>query len=130
MDSDFICHHLNVNPFSPPKRKLPQRSSKEHSDAVRAEVLKLKRPGAIKEVFYPERLANMVVVKKKSGKWWACVDFPNLNKASLKDPFPLPRIDQLVDATAGHRDITSYHWLWVIKRILLSLCPPRTSITK
>ena len=31
-----------------------------------------------------------------------CVDFTDLNKACLKDLFPLPRIDQLVDATAGH----------------------------
>ena len=32
-----------------------------------------------------------------------CVDFTNLNKASPKDSFPLPRIDQLVDSTAGHK---------------------------
>ena len=31
-----------------------------------------------------------------------CVDFTDLNKACLKDPFPMPRIDQLVDATVGH----------------------------
>jgi len=43
-----------------------------------------------------------VVVKKKSGKWRVCVYFTNLNKACLKDPFPIPRIDQLVDATFGH----------------------------
>ena len=43
-----------------------------------------------------------MVVKKKSGKWQVCVDFTNLNKACSKDPFPLSRIDQLVDATVGH----------------------------
>ena len=64
--------------------------------------LKLKRAEAIKEVFYSEWLANTVVVKKNSGKWQVCVDFMDLNKACLKNPFPLPRIDQLVDATAGH----------------------------
>ena len=63
---------------------------------------KLKRVGVIKEVFYPKWLANTVVVKKKSGKWRVCVDFTDLNKACSKDPFPMPRIDQLVDATAGH----------------------------
>ena len=63
---------------------------------------KLKRAGAIKEVFYPEWLVNTMVVKKKSGKWRICVDFTDLNKACPKDPFPMPRIDQLVDATAGH----------------------------
>ena len=42
---------------------------------------KLKQVGAMKEVFYPEWLANTVIVKKKSGKWQVCVDFTNLNKA-------------------------------------------------
>jgi len=41
-------------------------------------------------------------VNKKSGKWRVCVDFTNFNKAYLKDPFPIPRIDQLVDATVSH----------------------------
>ena len=100
MDPDFICHHLNANPSVVPKRQPPQRSSKEHSDVVKDEVLKLKWAGAIKEVFYPKWLANTVVVKKKSGKWHVCVNFMDLNKAYPKDPFPLPRIDQLVDAIA------------------------------
>ena len=102
MDSDFICHHLNANPSVIPKRQPPWCSFKKHSDTVKDEVLKLKWAGAIKKVFYPEWLANMVVVKKKSGKWWVCVDFINLNKACSRDSFPLPQIDQLVDTTAGH----------------------------
>ena len=64
--------------------------------------MKLKRAGAIKEVFYPKWLANTMMVKKKNGKWRVCIDFMDLNKACLKDPFPMPRIDQLVDVTAGH----------------------------
>jgi len=43
-----------------------------------------------------------VVVKKKNGKWQVCVDFINLNKASPKDPYPMPKIDQLVDTTVSH----------------------------
>ena len=57
---------------------------------------------AIKEVFYPEWLANTVVVKKKSGKWQVCMDFTNLNKACPKDPISMPQIDQLVNATVSH----------------------------
>ena len=75
---------------------------KEHADAVREEVRKLKKAGAIKKVFYPEWLANTAVVKKKSGKWQVCVDFTDLNKAYPKDPFPMPQIDRLVDSTVGH----------------------------
>ena len=69
---------------------------------MRKEVTKFKQAGAIKEVFYPEWLANTVVVKKKSGKWRVCVDFSDLNKAYHKDTFPIPKIDQLVDVTVDH----------------------------
>ena len=102
VDLSFICHHLNVNPFVTPKKQPPRCLSKDHSNAVKDEVIKFKRAGVIKEVFYPEWLANTVVVKKKSGKWRVCVDFMDLNKACLKDPYPIPRIDQLVDVTVGH----------------------------
>ena len=63
---------------------------------------RLKQAKAIKEVFYPEWLANTVVVKKKNGKWRVCVDFMDLNKACPKDPFPMSKIDQLVDAIIDH----------------------------
>ena len=53
VDPKFICHHLNVNPSVIPKRQPPQRPSKEHVEAVKSEVTKLKQAGAIKEVFYP-----------------------------------------------------------------------------
>ena len=102
LDPNFICNHLNINPSVLPKKQSPQHSSKEHSNVVKEEVFKLKWARAIKEVFYPEWLANMVVVKKKSGKWWVYVDFTKLNKVCPKDLFPLPRIDQLVDATTGY----------------------------
>ena len=69
VDLEFICHHLNVNPLIAPKKQPPWRTSKEHAKAMREEVTKLKQAGAIKEVFYPEWLANIVVIKKKSGKW-------------------------------------------------------------
>ena len=98
----FICHHLNVNPAITSKKQPPRRPLREHADAIKDEVTKLKRAGAIKEVFYPEWLANTVVVKKKSRKWRVCVDFTDLNKVCPKDLFPMPWIDQLVDATAGH----------------------------
>jgi hypothetical protein len=55
----------------------------------------------IKEVFYPEWLAKLMLVKKINGKWRMCVDYTSLNKAYPKHPFLLPRIDQIVDSTVG-----------------------------
>ena len=67
----------------------------------RQEVQKLLAARFIKEVHHPEWLANPVLVKKKGGKWRMCVDYTALNKTCPKVPFPLPRIDQIVDSTAG-----------------------------
>ena len=92
VDLDFICYHLNVNPMVVPKKQPLWCSSIEHVEAIKEEVNKLKHAGAIKEVFYPEWLANIVVVKK-SRKWRVCVDFIDLNKTCPKDPFPISRID-------------------------------------
>ena len=57
--------------------------------------------GFIREVEYPNWLANVVVVPKKEGKWRVCVNYTNLNNACPKHSFPLPRIDQIVDSTVG-----------------------------
>lgn len=64
---------------------------------------KLLAVGFIREVEYPEWLANVVVVPKKEEKWRVCVDYTNLNDACPKYSFPLPRIDQIVDSIAGHK---------------------------
>jgi hypothetical protein len=63
------------------------------------ELSRLLAAGFIKEV-YLGWIANLVLIQKKSGKWWMCVDYTSLNKACLKDPFPLPRIDQVIDLIA------------------------------
>ena len=64
------------------------------------EVGKLQEVGFIREVYYPDWLMNMVMVKKANGKWRMCVDFTDLNKACLKDSCLLPRVDVLVDFMA------------------------------
>ena len=70
------------------------------------EVNKLLAANFIRDAHYPEWLANVAMVKKANGKWRMCVDFTDLNQACPKDSFPLPRIDQLVDSTAGHKLLT------------------------
>ena len=57
------------------------------------EVNKLLAADFIHKVYYPNWLANVVLVKKANGKWRMCVDIIDLNKTCLKDSFSLPRID-------------------------------------
>jgi len=68
---------------------------------VQEETKKLLSAGHIREIQYPEWLANVVLVKKANGKWRMCVDFTDLNKACPKDSYPLPSIDALMDSASG-----------------------------
>ena len=60
----------------------------------------------IREVYYPEWLVDVVMVKKANEKWRMCIDFTDLNSACPKDSFPLPRINQLIDSTVEHKLLT------------------------
>ena len=102
----IIQHKLNVNPTSKPVQQRRRVFTPERDQAVRDEVAILLSTGFIREVYYPDWLANVILVKKANGKWRMCVDFTNLNRACPKDSFPLPRIDQLVDSIAGHKLLT------------------------
>ncbi|XP_050290234.1 uncharacterized protein LOC126728462 [Quercus robur] len=103
---EIIQHRLNVDANRKPVQQRRRTFAPERDQAVAEEVTKLLTAGFIWEVYYPEWLANVVLVKKPNGKWRMCVDFTDLNKACPKDSFPLPRIDQLVDSTAGHKLLT------------------------
>jgi hypothetical protein len=82
------------------KQRLRRFDEEKHM-VIGEEIHKLLEAEFIKEVHHPEWLANPVLVKKKSEKWWMCVDYTSLNKACPKVPFTLPHIDQIINSTAG-----------------------------
>ena len=91
IDPSVMVHRLNVSPSFPPIRQKKRVFAPEQDQAIAEEVRKLQEASFIREVYYPEWLANVVMVKKASGKWRMCmVDFTNLNKACPKDSYPLP----------------------------------------
>jgi ribonuclease HI len=98
---DVTEHSLDIRAGARPMKQLLRRFDEEKRRAIGEEVHKLMAVGFIKEVFHLEWLANPVLVRKKGGKWRMCVDYTGLNKACPKVPYPLPRIDQIVDSTAG-----------------------------
>ena len=100
IDPEVIVHQLQVDPDHQPVKQKWRKFAPERNKVINEEIQKLIDIGSVKEVRYPDWLANVVVVKKKNGKWRVCIDFTDLNKACPKDSFPLPHIDMLVDATA------------------------------
>jgi hypothetical protein len=99
---NLIEHSLNVVPKATPKQQYLCRFTDGRWDAIKKELTKLLAAGFIREVFHPEWLANPVLVRKKNtNKWRMCVDYTELYKHCPKDPFGLPRIDQVIDSTAG-----------------------------
>ena len=102
IDPSIITHRLNVSPSFKPVEQKRRSFTTERQKTINEEVGKLLQAGAIREVEYLEWLANVVLVKEANGKWQLYIDFTDINRACPKDSFPLPRIDLIVDATAGH----------------------------
>ena len=102
VDPAMITHKLNVNPSFKSVKQKRRIFAPERQKAINEEVGKLLQAKAIREVEYSEWLANVVLVKKANSKWRLCINFTVINRACPKDSFPLPRIELIVDATAGH----------------------------
>ena len=101
--TDFAEHKLHVQSDAKPVWQPLHRLSEEKRSVVGEEVARLLAAGFIMELFFPEWLANPVLVLKKNKQWQMCIDYTSLNKACPKDPFALPRIDQVIDSTAGYK---------------------------
>ena len=79
IDPVIITHRLNVSPSFKPVKQKRRSFAPEKQKAINEEVSKLLQAGAIREVEYPEWLANVILVKKANGKWRLCIDFTDAN---------------------------------------------------
>ena len=90
IDPSVIIHRLNVSPSFPPIRQKKRVFALEQDQVIAEEVRKLQEASFIRDVYYPDWLVNVVMVKKTNEKWRMCIDFTDLNKACPKDSYPLP----------------------------------------
>nr|KYP41824.1 Transposon Ty3-I Gag-Pol polyprotein [Cajanus cajan] len=102
IDPDFLCHKLAIFPRAKAVIQKRRKFGEEKRRAIAEETQKLVMPGHVREIQYPTWLANVVMVRKSSGKWRMCTDFTDLNKACPKDSYTLPNIDCLVDGASGY----------------------------
>ena len=68
---------------------------------IEKEVTKLLDAKIIVPLRYPSWVANLIPVRKKNGEIRLCVDFRNLNRSSLKDNYPFPKIEQVLQQVVG-----------------------------
>jgi hypothetical protein len=114
-----IEHALNTDPKVKLKLQRQRPMSGDRVKSAEAEVQKLLDARIIREVQYPVWVANVVMVPKKNGNMRMCIDFTELNKACPKDPYPLPRIDVIIDQAAGCDMLSlldcfsGYHQVWM-----------------
>lgn len=100
---DFLFHRLALDSSAKPVIQKRRKFGEEKMKRIANKTKKLIETDHIKEIQYPIRLANVMMVKKSSGKWRMCVDFIDLNKAYPKNSYPLPNIDYLVDGASGYQ---------------------------
>jgi hypothetical protein len=89
---EVIEHKLDIDLLYKLIKQKERRYTPERRETIRQEVNKLLEAGFIRSVDYPSWLANPVLVEKPDGSWHMCIDYTSLNKACLKDEYPLPRI--------------------------------------
>lgn len=97
---EITKHHLNIKANAKPVQQHLRCFNEEKRKAIGEELIRLQAAGFIREVQHLDWLANPILIKK-NGKSRMCVNYIGLNKACLKDPFPLPRFDQVVDSVTG-----------------------------
>jgi hypothetical protein len=116
-----IEYKLQVNPSTKLRKQNLRKMFDEKVAAAKVEVERFLDTGFIREDQYPTGLANVVMVKKKNGKWRMCTDFTDLNKFRPKDDFPLSRIDKVVDLATDCETMvllncySGYHQIWLCK---------------
>lgn len=99
---EVISHKLSISHAYKPVRQRQWSYDTERYEAMKAEVDELRAIGFIRDATYLVWLANSIMVRKVKGGSRMCQDYTDLNKFGPNDSFPIPQIDQLVDATAGH----------------------------
>ncbi|RDY04217.1 Tf2-11, partial [Mucuna pruriens] len=123
IDPNSMNHRLSIANGARPVMQKKRKQGEEKRRAIQEETSKLLKAGFIREVRYPEWLANVVMVRKANGKWRMCTDYTDLNKVCPKDPYPLPNIDRLVDSFHGRiLGVDAEEAVYIIQEVHEGVC--------
>ena len=109
-------HTGEVEPGSTPHREGARRMSREKAERANQEVCNLLALGMIQPSLSPWA-SGIVMVKKKNGELRFCCDFRPINAVTIKDPYPLPRIDESLSRLGKAKIYTSIDLAWAFWQI-------------
>jgi len=102
LDRTIVEHRLSIKSGFRPHQQPAHRCNPNILPDIKAKITKLIEARFIRQCRYAEWISNVIHVYKNNGKLRVCIDFRNLNKATPMDGYPMPVVDLLVDAIAGH----------------------------
>ena len=100
-----LDHEIDTVPGEAPPHKSPYRLSSTEMEELRRQVELLLEQGWIRPSSSPYG-APVLFVPKKDGKWRMCIDYRALNKTTIKNRYPLPKVEELMDRLHGARYFT------------------------
>ena len=95
-----VDHRIELEPGFPPPNRPPYRLSPAEQDVLKTQIQELVEQGFIRPSKSPYG-APVLFVPKKDGGLRMCIDYRALNKGTIKNAYPLPRIDELLDRLHG-----------------------------
>jgi hypothetical protein len=103
LDRSIVKHRLFLKKGFQPFQQWARQMRTEVLEEVKKEIQKMLEAGFIRPCRYAEWISSIVPVQKKDGRWWVCVDFRDLNRATPKDEYPMLVAETLINAAAGNK---------------------------
>lgn len=100
-DTNIIQHTIPIKPNQKPFRQKLRRLNPKLLPSIKKEVNRLYKSGIIVPIRFSDWISNLVPIQKNTTEIRLCIDFRNLNKVSLKNNYPLPKMDHILQRVVG-----------------------------